>query len=190
MSIHSMVRGSIVFSAALAAAGCSIRHVDISSLERPARPAELDAFNDFVGSWTWTANVVEGDETGSAWSGTATWEWILDQRCLQGRITSRSGQTEFDSSGIWSWNPKTHRYAWWMFNSWGYPQAGSAKYDGAKKHWTMNYKGTGLDGSHSHGRYEMTVVDKDTLHWRMVEWADWMHLIKKVEMAGTYKRKK
>ncbi len=187
-----MVTGRIIGSWALPVAAmmlpaCTVRNVDFSKMQRPGRPAQLDAYGDFVGSWTWTARVLNG---GGEWSGTATWDWILDQRCLQGRITARSGKTEFDSSGIWSWNPRTSDYEWWMFNSWGYPQAGTATYDPAKKRWVMKYRSTGLDGTRSVGKYEMTFVDKDTLDWRMVEWADPLHLIKKTEMTGTYKRKR
>ncbi len=53
----------------------------------------------------------------------------------------------------------------------------------------MDYKSVGLDGTTSYGRYHMTVVDDDTLDWRMEEWADGLHLVKKMEMKGTYKRK-
>nr|NIP84766.1 hypothetical protein [Planctomycetales bacterium] len=53
----------------------------------------------------------------------------------------------------------------------------------------MKYVSVGLDGTTSYGYYQMKVVDDDTLDWEMVEWADALHLAKKLEMTGTYKRK-
>ncbi len=52
----------------------------------------------------------------------------------------------------------------------------------------MKYKSIGLDGTTSYGSYSMKVADNDTLEWRLQEWADMMHLFKKLEMTGTYKR--
>jgi hypothetical protein len=54
----------------------------------------------------------------------------------------------------------------------------------------MTFKSVGLDGTTSFGRYQMTVVNNDTLDWHLDEWADGMHLVKKMEMKGSYKRRK
>jgi hypothetical protein len=76
-----------------------------------------------------------------------------------------------------------------MFNDWGFPQQGYAKYDQAKRQWVMNYKSIGLDGTRSQGRYIMRVVDNNTLEWELDEWAGPFRLIKKLEMQGTYTRR-
>ncbi len=169
--------------------GCAASKVDFSKIERPPRPAQLDAFNVFVGYWDWEAEMTNAKGADRNWSGTAEWTWTLDNRCLHGTMSAKTENASFDAAGIWSWNPKSKKYLWWMFNNWGYPQEGTASYDDETRCWRMNYTSIGLDGTTSHGRYRMTVVDNDTLDWQMEEWADPFHLIKKMEMTGSYKRK-
>lgn len=169
--------------------GCGERTVDFSQIRRPARSAEMSAFDVFVGSWNWQAEMLNADAAHKSWTGTATWQWTLDQQCLHGQLSAKSGDVAFDSAGFWTWDSKSSKYRWWMFNNWGYPQQGTAKYDAATRSWTMNYSGTGLDGTASTGQYRMTVVDNNTLKWEMTEWTS-MRLAKKMEMTGTYTRKK
>ena len=180
--------GLLMVTGALLLAGCAARDVDFSTITQPARAAELDAFDVFVGSWTWEAEVVNATGEGKCWTGTAQWRWSLDDRCLVGDLHARSGSLEFDATGLWTFNPKTRRYVWTMFNSWGYPQSGTAKYDDGT--WTMRYHSVGLDGTGSYGRYTIKVVDDDTLEWGQREWVDPMYLIPKMELRGTYKRRR
>ena len=169
--------------------GCAAPTLDFSTIERPARPVELDAYNVFAGSWIWEAEMLNAEGADKAWNGTAEWRWTLDKRCLHGQMSTANGRAAFESEGIWSWHPKTKKYVWWMFNNWGYPQEGTADYDESNKSWSMRYTSVGLDGTTSYGRHRMTVVDADTLEWDVVEWADPTRLITKMEMRGTYKRK-
>ena len=173
---------------AMLVAGCAAPKLDFSKLVRPPRAAELDAYDTFVGSWTWEATVLNSVDPEDKWTGTATWRWILDRRCLHGVMSVRSAHADFDADGIWSWDAKAKKYRWSMFNSWGYPQEGTADYCSQTRSWTMRYRSIGLDGGSSYGRYIMTVVDDDTLDWQLVEWADPLHVFKKIEMSGTYKR--
>lgn len=170
--------------------GCSAKNLDLSQISQPDRSARLDAYEVFVGSWTWSATMVNASEGGRDWTGTADWKWSLDGRCLVGNLSAESAHAKFASSGVWSWHPTRKRYIWWMFNNWGYPQQGKANYDESSRTWRMDYRSVGLDGTRSYGRYVMKVVDRDTLDWRMDEWADSLHLYKKMEMVGTYKRAK
>ena len=167
---------------------CTIQRVDLSGLAQPPRAPELDAYEAFVGSWTWDAVMLNAEDVDKAWSGSAEWTWTLDKRCLEGKLSAKSASTNFDAQGIWSWHPRSHKYIWWMFNNWGYPQEGKATYNDATKTWNMSYISVGLDGTTSFGRHTMTVVNADTLEWDVVEWADPTHLITKMEMRGTYKR--
>jgi hypothetical protein len=169
-------------------AGCAAPTIDLTTIQRPARPVELDAYNVFLGKWDWTAEVVNAEGADKHWTGTAEWRWTLDDRTLHGLISAKSTNAEFDAAGVWSWNPNSKKYIWWMFNNWGYPQEGTATYREDSQTWTMDYKAIGLDGTPSFGRYVMKVVDSNTLDWTMVEWADFCHLVKKLEMKGTYKR--
>lgn len=180
----------MVFVFVVLPSGCAAPNVDLSSFQRPERPTELDAFDVFVGSWTWKAVTVTADRDGPKWSGMAEWTWALDKRVLEGRMEARSGDTEFKASGAWSWHPRRKEYIWWMFNNWGYPQEGTASYDRNSQTWTMKYQSVGLDGTTSYGRYTMKVIGRDTLDWSVTEWADPLHLVRKMEMSGTYTRKK
>ena len=169
--------------------GCAVSKVDFSEIPRPPRAPELDAYNVFLCSWNWEANIVTPDGPGDKWTGTADWHWTLDTRTPSGNLSAKSEHAEFNAAGVWSWHPKSKKYSWWMFNNWGYPQQGTARYDATRKHWKMDYKSVGLDGTTSHGCYEMVVVDDNTLDWRAREWAGPLHLVKKMEMKGVYRRK-
>ena len=172
------------------APACSGPRVDFSEIKRPPRSPELDAYNVFVGMWDWQAEVINAEGSDRTWTGTARWDWALDKRTLEGDMAARTQNAEFAARGVWSWHPKRNEYIWWMFNDWGYPQQGKARYDEGARCWKMKYRAIGLDGSRSYGRYVVQVVDNDTLDWRMQEWADPLHLITKIEMNGTYKRKR
>jgi hypothetical protein len=158
-------------------------------LQRPPRPAAMDAYAPFVGSWTWEADMTIRNQDPRRWTGTADWRWTLDDRQLAGRMSASSGDQAFESEGMWGLNPSSGRYVWWMFNNWGYPQHGTARYKAADRCWTMRYKSVGLDGTTSYGRYALRFLDDNTIDWCMTEWLDPFHLIQKVEMKGTYRRK-
>jgi len=181
--------GFVVVLTAGLLAGCAAPEIDFSTIQRPDRAPELDAYEIFVGSWDWQAEVLNAEGEDRNWSGQADWAWTLDKRCLQGKMSAKSKSAAFEAEGIWSWHPKEKKYKWWMFNNWGYPQAGTARYDARSKSWKMKYTSVGLDGTTSYGTYEMEAVNKDTLKWRMVESADMMGMFKKMEMIGTYKRR-
>lgn len=174
--------------------GCSVSVVNLSSFKRPPRAPQLDAYDNFVGQWDWEAEVVGETEGASSWKGKAEWKWALDKRYLHGTMSAESDDAKFEAAGVWSWHPKRKKYVWSMFNNWGYPQHGTARYCKAccagGGCWRMDYKGVGLDGTTSYGRYTMCEKDSDTLDWSMIEWADPLHIIKKTEMKGTYKRRK
>jgi hypothetical protein len=170
-------------------AGCAAPTIDFTTIQQPDRAAELDAYNVFLGEWDWTAEVVNAEGEDKHWTGTAEWRWTLDDRTLHGLISAKSTNAKFDAAGVWSWHPHSKKYIWWMFNNWGYPQQGTAHYHEDTQTWTMDYKSVGLDGTPSFGRYVMKVVDNNTLDWTMVEWADLFHMVTKLEMKGTYKRK-
>ena len=180
---------SLVALSFLVSAGCATMKIDLASFEKPPRPGELDAFNVFIGNWTWEALVDNATDVGKEWHGTAEWKWSLDNRVLEGNISAESGSLKYDAKGVWSWHPREHRYIWWMINNWGYPQSGTARYNEAAREWTMAYKSVGLDGTPSYGRHVITVVDANKLSWNLNEWADPLHLILKLKMTGVYKRK-
>ena len=187
--MNAMRKSAFVIAPVLASLiGCSARTVNFADIHRPARAAEMSAFDVFVGTWNWQAEMLNADQAHKSWTGTATWQWTLDNRCLHGQLSAKSADCAFDTAGIWTWDVKSKKYIWWMFNNWGYPQQGTAKYDAASRSWTLNYKGTGLDGSASEGQYRLTVVDNNTIKWEMTEWTS-MRLAKKMEMKGTYTRK-
>ncbi len=170
--------------------GCTPRTVDFSSIERPARAAEMDAYNVFVGNWNWDAKMTNAADEDKDWSGTANWSWTLDNRCLHGVMSGASTNASWEAAGIWSWHPNNKRYIWWMFNDWGYPQQGTAKFDADTKTWRMPFTSIGLDGTKSHGEYVLVVTDNNTIDWSLNEWADGLHTIKKFELIGTYTRRK
>ena len=181
---------AVAVLAGLLVAGCAAPRVDLSLIARPDRAAALDAYSVFVGDWDWQAQLHNAEGADEQWTGSAHWAWTLDERCLEGHLHAQSANAEFESQGVWSWHPKKRQYIWWMFNNWGYPQQGTATYDAAERVWRMPYRSVGLDGTSSYGVYIMRVLDNDTLEWKLDEWADRLHLAKKLEMTGTYTRQR
>lgn len=171
-------------------AGCATaKKIDLSEIHRPDRATQLAAFDALVGSWNWEAELLNAEEPDRKWTGTAEWKWELNDRWLGGRLSAKCSRSEFTAGGAWGWNASKRQYEFFLLNDWGYSQEGSARYDATTRTWTMDYEGIGLDGSHSDGRYVLRVVDSDTLDWSMEEWTDGLHMGKKLEMKGTYKRK-
>jgi hypothetical protein len=188
--MHALRRIAVASLAAAVLAGCGAPKVDYAKIQKPARSADLDVYNVFVGTWDWKAEIVNAaDPADKNWSGMAAWEWALDNRALHGMMEAHSERTKFEAAGLWTVHPKSGKYMWWMFNNWGYPQEGSARYDAETKTWTMQYTSVGLDGTTSHGEYTMKVVNPSLLDWHMTEWADGLHMVKKIEMNGTYTKK-
>ena len=148
-------------------AGCTAPQVDFNTIQRPGRAPELDAYNVFVGEWTWEADVVNTTGADKHWKGTAKWMWTLDKRCLHGTLSAKSTNRSVESAGVWSWHPLAQKYTWWMLNDWGYPQDGTAKYDAATKTWTMTYTGVGLDRTTTHGVCTIRVVSDKVLDWSL-----------------------
>ncbi len=170
--------------------GCSAPKVNFADIKPPPRPAELDAYDVFVGTWNWDAEMLNAEGADRKWTGTAEWKWTLDKRSLNGSFVSQNQSTKFEVEGKWSWHPREKKYIWGMFNNWGYPQRGTARYDADDRCWNMDYKSVGLDGTPSHGHYTVRVVDSNTLDWCMTEWRFPFHIGKKIEMTGKYTRKK
>ncbi|MCK4341109.1 MAG: hypothetical protein KAY37_05220 [Phycisphaerae bacterium] len=189
MRTTAKVVAPLVLVSALLLSGCGAPTIDFSTIVTPSRAPELDAYDMFVGKWSWDAKLLNVEGEDANWSGTAQWEWTLNKRCLAGRMAAKSANAEFESEGIWSWHPKAKKYTWWMFNNWGYPQQGTAKYDEEAKLWRMPFKSVGLDGSYSYGVYTLQVMDPNTIEWTLTEWADMLHMFKKMEMTGTYTRR-
>ncbi len=169
---------------------CAAPKVDFGKIQRPDQPSELKVYDVFVGHWDFKAELINAEGQDREWSGSANWQWTLDDRFLHGAMSAKSARAGFDAAGVWGWDSSKKTYVWWMFNDWGYVQNGPARYDAAKKEWTMNYVGTGLDGTTSYGCYRITVVDHDNIDWHMQEWADVFHGVTKMEMQGSYKRQK
>lgn len=180
----------VMSAAVVAASGCASLSKRIVEIQPPPRPAELDVYEKFVGTWDWEAEMVGAEDPGTKhWSGTAEWSWSLEKRFLHGSMSSRSERLSFDATGLWSWHPTKKKHYWWMFNNWGYPQEGTANYNPERQRWAMSYTSVGLDGTRSYGRYLLEHVSADRIDWRMIEWADPFRLVKKMEMIGSYKRK-
>jgi hypothetical protein len=189
MKHRAMICYCALMTAVVFAAGCSAPTIDFADIQRPDRPAELDHFNVFVGSWVWEAELMNAEGEARNWSGTAEWGWILDDRCLHGLLSAKSTEAQYDSAGVWTFHPKKKRYEWTMYNNWGYPQHGKAKYDTDTKTWMMTYSSTGLDGRKSYGRHKLQIVSDDEVKWCNEEWADPLHMFKKFDMQGVFKRK-
>ena len=66
--------------AAWLVSGCAASKVDFANIKQPARPAELDAYDVFVGSWTWYADMLNAEGPDKKWTWTAEWMSRLPRR--------------------------------------------------------------------------------------------------------------
>ena len=130
----------------LSVAGCMKPQEKLATLQRPERSAEMDALETFVGAWDVEAEMLGVEGADRMWKGMAEWRYTLDGRALAGNMSLRNPKAPFQTQGLWSYNPAKKTYVWSIFNDWGYPQQGKAKYKVDKQTWVMDYVGSGLDG--------------------------------------------
>jgi hypothetical protein len=102
---------------------------------------------------------------------------------------SQNQSTKFEAEKGVGWHPR-EKSTFGNVQQLGLSAARHARYDADDHCWTMDYQSVGLDGTTSHGRYTVHVVDSNTMDWSMTEWRFPFHIGKKVEMTGKYTRKK
>ena len=189
-----MMRGTfaIVGMLALLAAGltgCQQPNMD-EMMKPPARPAELDQLNVFVGTWEGTYEMtMPGVDKPKTGKGLDTFAWDADKWVLAERMDGTMDGHKMFGTGLWSWDAQHKRFAYYSADSYGMTMTGTGSYDAEKQIWHM--KGCTRDTLHGHqsvGEGTVKFVDNNTMEMTWSEW-DSLHLCKFMEMKGTCHRK-
>jgi hypothetical protein len=172
----------------LATVGCQKMSFD-DMMKQPPRPAELDQLAVFIGSWEGTAEgrMMGSDEVIKS-TGHSEYTWDADKWVLVERSEYKMGNTcRMNGVGLWSWDAgaKKFRTAW--TDNYGSHGDGTVWLDGKTKVWHMRSKTSYTDGT-SHGEGTLRQIDNNTFEWNFAEY-DALHLLKFMEMHGTFHRK-
>lgn len=185
---RSLIIGTLMSACAMGT-GCQTYRLDLDQVRRPARSAKLDAMAPLVGQWDWHLDVQGKPGQSQRWEGDAQWQWTLNGRAMASRLSAYGSELDLEIAGLWAWDGGSRSYTWVGVNSWGQPQQGTGTYDDATATWTFHYRGIGLDGDSSFGRWTWRLVDSDRIEWTLEEWADSMYFFPKLTASGALVRR-
>ena len=169
--------------------GCQQPNME-EMMKAPARPAELDQLNTFVGTWegTWEMTMKGCDKPMSG-KGVDTFAWDADKWVMTEHSSGMMGDNKMVGTGIWVWDGHEKLFRYISADNYGMLMKGTMCYDAKTETWHM--KGKTCETIHGHesvGEGTLKMVDANTMEWQMSEW-DALHLCKIMEMKGTSHRK-
>ena len=190
MTRFNLAGACLIASMIIGLTGCE--KPDLSEMMKPPpRPAELDKLVCWVGSWEGTMEMkIPGHDEVMTGSGTSTVTWEADKWLLLERFEGTMGdEGTMKGLGVWTWDPKAHKYRVWSFDTFGGVSEGTATYDEETSTWHMKAKSRYLaSGQKSVSEGKVKMLDNDTMEWDFTEW-DSLKLSKYMEGHGTSRRK-
>jgi len=167
--------------------GCSMNKSEGDPMAKPARPAELDRLNDWVGTWknSGTMKMAGSDET-MTMNGTNTVQWDIGQRYISERMSATDNKgNKFEGVGLWTYDPKIKKYRIWWFDDYGGASAGTATYNEGTRTWTFKGKNRNMPmGVTTTSVGKATWTDNRSMTWSHTEKA-MMGMMKVMEANGT-----
>jgi hypothetical protein len=187
MSRRSVIHAVVAAGAYVLLTGCMPKMtVEEMKKQIPARPVELDRLDAFVGKWTYTgeARTPMLDEPLQT-SGTGETRWDGDKWfTVSHDVMTMEPLGEMKSLSTWTYDVKSKKYRSTWVDSMGMTGMGVGTYDEDSKTWKMKATAHG-----PHGKTTMKgwvkFEDPDTANWY---WAEYMGLMKTMEMTGSSKR--
>jgi hypothetical protein len=166
--------------------------MDPSAMKPPARPAELDRLEPWVGTWQSTGEMKMSDGKTMHMTGTFTIGWECDRTVLVERMEETCDEMK-DMGKIYglivfTWDAHEKEYETAFFNNMSMSADGDMKYNEATKTWTMTGEGYNpMLGQKTHWIGKITMPDSSTMEWTWTTWDAWK--MKKLEEGkGTAKR--
>lgn len=156
--------------------GCMSSGMDMDAMVQPARPAELNHLDQFVGTWNgeWTMKVAGADEPVTG-SGTNEIRWGVGNRYLVETMTMNMGEGKTGNGmGLWTWDPRAKKFRTWWFDDWGMNGKGTATYCPGCRCFCFKGKSYNMEmGMSTVGEGCMQFVDDNTMEWCWRERIPW-----------------
>ena len=178
--------------------GCAGPQMAMEPPKKPSRAPEMEKLARFLGTWSFTAEMVEpspedmkammpeeAEEMPESFAGGGTGAWALDGMALTNDGWFEMGPDEkVHYIEYWSWDPKAKKYRIWSMTNWGESSSGWAQFSPDDK--TMQVKASGHDaeGNKIRGEGTLTFDDADTMSWTFTE----IRPTGKMKLKGTSKR--
>jgi hypothetical protein len=148
----------------------------MNDMKRPAPPVQLRELEPFIGSWEGTAEVdvpagsPAATQPTQTFKGASTTEWTMDGMAMKtsGWHEMPDGQRMTMIEYV-TWDPRAEKFKSFYVSDWGESGTGWmwAEPNGQRFHWTG--KGSNARGETSSMSGTMTIIDKDSMSWNMVE---------------------
>ena len=183
---------SIVWTSLIVVVLCGCQQPSMEDMMKPpARPAELDQLNAFIGEWDGTAEItMPGSDKTMTGRGHSVARWAADKWAMIEEY-EESGGDEQPTKGlaVWTWDPEDKEFrAFWTgsHGGWGH---GSIRYDEKTDTWHMTaHSENPYNGMKTVGEGTVKFPDANTQEWSYTEWGPWK-MKKLFEMKGTSHRK-
>ena len=150
--------------------------MSMNEMKRPAPPVQLRQLDPFIGSWEGTAEMVmppgspAATQPAQTFKGSSTTEWTMDGMAMKtsGWHEMPDGQ-RMNMIEYVTWDPRAEKFKSFYVSDWGETGTGWmwAEPNGQRFHWTG--KGSDARGQTSSMSGTMTIIDKDSMEWNMVE---------------------
>lgn len=170
---------------------CGCQPPDMSAMQPPDRPTELDKLNMFVGSWRGETEMhMPGSDETMHTVGHSQSQWAADGWVLLEKYSAEIGEDhEINGVGVWWWDPQARKYRMWWHDDSGTVSTGTATYDENTHTWKMHGKSKSLYKHYSTiHKGTITMLDEDTMQWEHAEYGP-LGLKKYFELSGTSHRK-
>lgn len=134
--------------------------------DHPTRAPELDELGRWVGGWT-SEFIQPGSDDFPTLHLEQSFEWTLDRRFLRETARGVLGEEPFEVWVYNTWDPRTGKYPFWFFDSFGNYGAGTRTFDIESREWHSKYETFDAGGGLivGEGRSRMLDVDHCEHHY-------------------------
>lgn len=183
---------SMCMCTAMLMVGCAKpQQMDPSAMKMPARAAELDRLEQWVGTWQSTGEMKGPDGKTMHMTSTSTVGWECDRNVLVERMEGTCEEMKdmkMVGMVVYRWDPNDKEYETAFYDNMGMAADGDMTYNEATKTWTMKGEGYNpMHGQKTHWVGQVKMPDSSTMEWTWETWDAWK--MKKLEEGkGTAKR--
>jgi len=140
-----------------------------AEMQPPTPPAQMKAFEPFVGEWTSTCEFLPAMfGTPGAGKGTESSKWVLDGWCMMSHGTGTSDFGPHEWYGMATFDLKDNQFKWYMFDSHGTVEVATGEYDSHANSWTLMSDAMDMTGKPAKSKSVLKFVGKDKYEW---EWS-------------------
>lgn len=161
--------------------------MDMSKMQNPPRPKELDQLDSWVGNWTVTGEATMGGQKLTS-TATSTIAWDCDRWALVEHMNGKMGELTEAGMVVYTWCPKKKNFSMYYCNNMGESSMGEMTWCEKCKGWCMKGKGPNpMTGETTIFEGCMKMTDNNSMEFEWSMWDGW-HMKKMASGKGTAKR--